>query len=67
MHIFKISLILIWFLLLGMLLHRDYFVRTLDSREVMALERDRRVENRERGGLEFAPDSSSTERHRSLD
>ena len=44
MHIFKISLILIWFLLLGMLLHRDYFVRTLDSREVMALERDQRVE-----------------------
>ncbi len=44
MRVFKASLILIWVLLLGLLLHRDYFVRTLDTREVMALERDRRVE-----------------------
>ena len=44
MRLIKVSLIIAWFLLLGMLLHRDYFVRTLDIREVMALERDRRVE-----------------------
>ena len=44
MRIFKASLILIWLLLLGLLLHRDFFVRTLDTREAIALERDRRVE-----------------------
>ncbi|MGI9538504.1 MAG: transglutaminase-like domain-containing protein [Desulfocapsaceae bacterium] len=44
MRLIKTSLIIIWFLLLGLLLHRDFFVRTLDTREVMALERDRRVE-----------------------
>ena len=44
MRLIKASLILAWFLLLGLLLHRDYFVRTLDTREAMALERDRRVE-----------------------
>lgn len=44
MRLLKLSLILTWFLLLAMLLHRDYFVRTLDTREVMALERDKRVE-----------------------
>jgi len=44
MRLVKASLFIIWFLLLGLLLHRDFFVRTLDTREVMALERDRRVE-----------------------
>ena len=44
MRLLKASLFIIWFLLLGLLLHRDFFVRTLDTREVMALERDRRVE-----------------------
>ena len=44
MRVIKISLILIWVLLLGLLIQRDYFVRTLDNREVMALERDKRVE-----------------------
>jgi hypothetical protein len=44
MRVIKVSLILIWILLLGLLIQRDYFVRTLDTREVMALERDRRVE-----------------------
>ncbi|RZW19521.1 MAG: transglutaminase domain-containing protein, partial [Desulfobulbaceae bacterium] len=44
MRIIKISLLVIWVLLLGLLIQRDYFVRTLDTREVMALERDRRVE-----------------------
>ena len=44
MSLLKASLIIIWFLLMGLLLHRDLFVRTLDTREVMALEQDRRVE-----------------------
>jgi len=44
MRLVKASLFIIWFLLLGVLLHRDFFVRTLDTREVMALERDKRVE-----------------------
>jgi len=44
MRLVKASLFIIWFLLLGLLLHRDFFVRTLDTREVMALERDKRVE-----------------------
>lgn len=44
MRLVKASLFIIWFLLLGLLLHRDFFVRTLDTREVMALERDRRIE-----------------------
>ena len=44
MRLIKASLILAWFVLLGLLLHRDYFVRTLDTREAMALERDRRIE-----------------------
>ena len=44
MRLIKASLFIVWFLLLGLLLHRDFFVRTLDTREVMALERDKRVE-----------------------
>ncbi len=37
-------LVLIWLLLLGLLLHRDFFVRTLNTEEAMALERDKRLE-----------------------
>lgn len=44
MRLVKASLVLTWFLLLGLLLHRDFFVRTLDTNEAAALERDRRIE-----------------------
>ncbi len=40
----KTTLVLIWLLLIGLLLRRDFFVQTIDSREAMALERDSRVE-----------------------
>ena len=36
--------ILIWLILFGLLLHRDYFVRTIDTREASALDRARRIE-----------------------
>jgi len=42
--IFKTALVLVWVLLIGLLLRRDFFVQTLDTREAVALERDRRVE-----------------------
>ncbi len=35
---------LAWLLLIGLLLHRDFFVQTLDTQEAMALERDKRIE-----------------------
>lgn len=40
----KSGLVLIWLVLLGMLLQRDFFVRELDSSEALALERDKRIE-----------------------
>jgi len=36
--------ILIWLIMFGLLLHRDYFVRTIDTREASALDRARRIE-----------------------
>jgi len=42
--IVKTALVLVWVLLIGLLLRRDFFVQTLDTREAVALERDRRVE-----------------------
>ena len=42
--LFKIALVMVWALLIGLLLRRDFFVQTVDTREAMALERDRRVE-----------------------
>jgi len=42
--IIKSGLVLLWLVLLGMLLQRDFFVRELDTHEALALERDRRVE-----------------------
>lgn len=42
--IIKTALVLVWVLLIGLLLRRDFFVQTLDTREAIALERDRRVE-----------------------
>jgi len=42
--IIKCGLVLVWLVLIGMLLQRDFFVRELDTHEALALERDRRVE-----------------------
>ncbi len=39
--IFKIIIVMIWVLLFGMLLQRDYFIKTLDTREAQVLKRDR--------------------------
>lgn len=41
---FKCALILLWIVLFGMLLQRDFFVRTIDPREAVALERAARTE-----------------------
>ena len=41
---FKSALILLWIVLFGMLLQRDFFVRTIDPREAVALERAARTE-----------------------
>jgi len=40
----KSGLVLVWVILMGLLLERDFFVRELDTREALALERGRRVE-----------------------
>jgi transglutaminase-like putative cysteine protease len=42
--IIKSGLILLWFVLFGMLLQRDFFVRTIDPREAVALERAEKTE-----------------------
>lgn len=42
--IIKGTLFLLWVLLFALLLHRDYFIMTLDTREAIALERAERVE-----------------------
>ncbi len=36
--------ILVWLILFALLLHRDYFIRTIDIREAAALDRARRIE-----------------------
>jgi len=40
----KSGLVVVWLVLVGLLLQRDFFVRELDTREALALERDKRVE-----------------------
>ncbi|MEJ2058071.1 MAG: transglutaminase-like domain-containing protein [Desulfofustis sp.] len=42
--IFRTVLVGLWVLLVILLLRRDFFVQSIDSREAMALERDRRIE-----------------------
>jgi len=38
----KLLFVLTWIVLFGMLLHRHYFIRTIDVREIRALEKGRR-------------------------
>jgi len=40
----KVALLISWLILFAMLLQRDYIVKTLDTREAIALERDKRLE-----------------------
>jgi hypothetical protein len=42
--IFKCAVFIIWLILFSLLLQRDYFIKPLDSREAIALERDARTE-----------------------
>lgn len=42
--VFKTLSILLWLILFALLLHRDFFVRTIDSHEAFALERAKRIE-----------------------
>ncbi len=60
--------ILAWFILFALLLHRDYFIRTIDTREAAALDRARRTEfqgiyfNKKKIGYvenHFAPDEKN--------
>jgi hypothetical protein len=39
--IFRIIIVIVWVVLFGMLLQRDYFIKTLDTREARVLKKDR--------------------------